>query len=170
MMKRLLLLLLPFLLPSLCSFAPDYNHSFDYNQAFKEEAKKRERKEYIEIIIKTFSYQETRGNHNLKGASGEIGEFQIMPSTWKLFCKIYAKKYIEPTRKAQKEMIYVVILDWSSKGLTVEQIAAKWNSGSHIGWQNKIGVNRFGVKYNVPRYVAEFKKTFNKLMKQKSNG
>lgn len=166
-MKKLLILTLS-LIP-LYAFSPPYISKFNVKE-FERQKEIEEKEKYISTLIETFSYQETRGNHNLKGASGEIGEFQIMPKTWELFCKMYAKKYIKPTRKAQKEMIYAVISDWSSKGLTVEQIAAKWNSGSHIGWQNKIGVNRFGVKYNVPRYVAEFKKTFNKLMKQKNNG
>lgn len=157
-MKKLFLL--PFLLLPLYSFAPAYNHSFNYAGYYENERKMQAKKEYIETIIKTFSYQETRGNHKLNGASGEFGEFQIMPTTWKGFCRVYTKKYIHPTRKAQKEMLYAVISDWVDKGLTLEQIAAKWNSGNHKNWKNKIGVNQFGVPYNVPLYVNKFVKTF----------
>jgi hypothetical protein len=157
------LFLLPLLLIPLCSFAPAYNHSFDYKTEFKKEKERSAKKEYIETLIKTFSYQESRGNHKLTGSSGEVGEFQIMPATWKGFCKIYTKRWVQPTQKAQKEMLYVVLTDWVDKGLTLEQIAAKWNSGSHFGWKNKIGVNVYGVPYSVPAYVKKFVKTFNKL-------
>lgn len=163
-MKKLFFL--PFLLLPLYSFAPAYSHTFDYAGYYENERKIQAKKEYIETVIKTFSYQETRCNPHKIGGSGEFGEFQIMPATWKGFCRIYAKKWIAPTRKAQKEMLYTVISDWVDKGFTLEQIAAKWNSGDHKNWKNKVGVNQFGVQYNVPRYVKEFVKAFNMFMKK----
>lgn len=164
-MKKLFFM--PFLLLPLYSFAPAYNHVFDYKEAFKKEIEIKEKQEYIKAIIKTFSYQETRGNHTLKGASGETGEFQIMPATWKGFCRIYTKKWVAPTQKAQKVMLCVVISDWVSKGFTIEQIAAKWNSGDHENWHHKIGVNRFGVPYNVPAYVKKFVRAFQNIKNNK---
>ncbi len=41
-------------------------------------------------------------------------------------------------------------------GLDAAQAAAKWNSGSEHGWENKVGtttINGQQIKYNVPQYV-----------------
>ena len=47
-------------------------------------------------------------------------------------------------------------------GFTDSEIASFWNSGS-LKWEGKIGINKYGVKYNVPKYVENFNNTIKKL-------
>jgi hypothetical protein len=57
------------------------------------------------------------------------------------------------TPSNQNAVAYTVLKSWKDQGLNPAQIAAKWNSGSETGWENKVGVNKYGVKYDVPKYV-----------------
>jgi hypothetical protein len=157
-MRKLFLLIL-IVLP-LFAFAPsNITLHIDYSYYKKLE----EKRNHINTIIKTFSHQESRGNYNAIGGSGDKGKYQILPATWRGWCKMYFGKQLEMSPENQEKMIFTVITDWVNQGLTTEQIAAKWNSGSHIGWKNKIGINKYGVPYNVPQYVANFVKQYNKI-------
>jgi len=106
---------------------------------------------------------ESNNNYEAKGASGEYGAYQFMPATWNSWSSDYANKVLgqstrrlEQTPENQDAVAEFKIQQWLSQGLSPEQIAAKWNSGSEIGWENKIGVNKQGVAYNVPNYVKKF--------------
>ena len=106
---------------------------------------------------------ESNNNYEAKGASGEYGAYQFMPATWDSWSSDYANKVLgqstrrlEQTPENQDAVAEFKIQQWLSQGLSSEQIAAKWNSGSEIGWENKIGVNKQGVAYNVPNYVKKF--------------
>jgi hypothetical protein len=159
-MKNLLLIL--FLTIPFYAFTPigQYNYESPFS---KEQQKQIEKEKYVHAIIATFSHQESRGNYFAIGGSGDRGKYQILPSTWKGWCREYFGKQLEMSPTNQDLMIETVISDWVDKGLTIEQIAAKWNSGSHIGWKNKIGVNKYGVPYNVPQYVINFVKQYYKI-------
>lgn len=91
---------------------------------------------------------ESGGNYAAKGASGEYGAYQIMPGTWKEWAGD-----LEPTPENQDKVAKKKLGEWIKKGMTAEQIAAKWNSGSEKGWEKKVGVNKLGVAYDVPAYV-----------------
>ncbi len=116
----------------------------------------------IANAIKTI---ESNGNYDASGASGEFGAYQFMPSTWDSWSKEYARANnfnlmpsgLAKTPENQDAVAMFKINQWLAQGLTPEQIAAKWNSGSEIGWENKIGTNKQGVAYNVPAYVSRFK-------------
>ena len=123
----------------------------------------------IANAIKTI---ESNNNYNAEGASGEFGAYQFMPGTWSSWSKEYAKannmslmpKGMEMTPENQDAVAIFKINQWIQQGLTPEQIAAKWNSGSEVGWENKIGVNSQGVAYNVPAYVNKFNSTLGKQL------
>jgi hypothetical protein len=77
-----------------------------------------------------------------------------MPNTWKAHAQQALGDQNAPmTPSNQNAVAYTVLKSWRDQGLNPAQIAAKWNSGSETGWENKIGVNSAGVKYNVPQYV-----------------
>lgn len=60
------------------------------------------------------------------------------------------------TPSNQNAVAYSQIKEWRDQGLNPAQIAAKWNSGSETGWENKIGtttINGKPISYNVPQYV-----------------
>ena len=98
---------------------------------------------------------ESKGDYNAKGASGEIGAYQYMPSTF----SAWAGKYLgnpnaDITDPAtQNKVAYARISDLKSQGLNPQQIASMWNSGSPNP-QGNVGVNNKGVAYNTPQYVA----------------
>ena len=108
---------------------------------------------------KALIQHESGGNFKAKGASGEYGAGQWMPETW----NAQAKKHLgyvpkfgtdEMTPEIQKAVIYLQAKeDKEVNKLNVAQFFAKWNSGSPDGWEKKVGVNKYGVKYDVPAYV-----------------
>jgi hypothetical protein len=161
-MKNLLLILIISLTIPFYAFTPIGQYSY-VSPFSKEQQKQIEKEKYIHVIIATFSHQESRGNYNAIGGSGDLGKYQILPTTWKNWSKMYFGKQLIMSPENQDLMIETVITDWVDKGLTVAQIAAKWNSGSHVGWQKKIGINKFGVPYNVPQYVNNFVNHYNKI-------
>lgn len=123
----------------------------------------------IANAIKTI---ESNGNYDASGASGEFGAYQFMPSTWDSWSKEYARANnfslmpsgLAKTPENQDAVAMFKINQWLAQGLTPEQIAAKWNSGSEVGWENKIGVNSKGVAYNVPAYVNKFSSTLRRQL------
>jgi len=106
-------------------------------------------------LAKAIRQTESGGNFNAKGGSGESGGYQWMPDTWKAHAQqVLGNANAEMTPSNQNAVAYGVIKKWKDSGLNPAQIAAKWNSGSEVGWENKRGVNSAGVAYDVPKYVA----------------
>ncbi len=105
-------------------------------------------------LAKAIRQTESGGNFNAKGASGESGAYQWTPATWASHAQqILGNSKAQMTPENQNAVAYGIIKTWKDQGLNAAQIAAKWNSGSEVGWENKIGTNSMGVKYNVPKYV-----------------
>ena len=118
----------------------------------------------VDQIANAIKQIESNNNYEASGASGEYGAYQFMPSTWDSWSKEYAKAKgislmpggMSMSPENQDAVAKFKIQQWLSQGLSPQQIAAKWNSGSEVGWENKIGVNKQGVAYNVPAYVKKF--------------
>ena len=106
-----------------------------------------------EAMANAIRQVESGGNYEAKGASGEYGAYQIMPGTWKGWAGD-----LEQTPENQDKIARQKFQEWIDKGLTSEEMAAKWNSGSEKDWKNKKGVNKKGVAYDVPAYVNKVTK------------
>jgi len=105
---------------------------------------------------------ESGGNYQAKGGSGEYGAYQYMPATWKSTAKQYlGDENAEMTIRNQNIATAKKLNDLLDRGYSPEQVASIWNSGQPT-WEGKVGVNKYGQKYNVPAYV-------NKVMTQYSN-
>lgn len=78
---------------------------------------------------------------------------QFLPSTWRLFSKQVYGEVREMTPVRERYVAYKMIEGWLEDGYNAKQIAAIWNSGSPHNWENKRGVNKHGVAYDVPHYV-----------------
>ena len=107
---------------------------------------------------KALIQHESGGNPTIKGASKEYGLAQWIEPTW----NAEATKYLgyvpkwgtaEMTPEIQKAVVASKVADLKNKGYNPAQIAAEHNSGSKDGWENKVGTNKYGVKYDVPAYV-----------------
>lgn len=112
----------------------------------------------VVALSKAMIQHESAGNFNAKGKSGEYGAAQWQEPTW----NAEAKKYLgyvpkwgtdEMTPDVQKAVLYSHINDLKTQGLNPAQIAAQHNSGTSSNWENKVGTNSYGVKYDVPAYV-----------------
>lgn len=115
-------------------------------------------------LAKAIRKTESNDNFNAKGKSGEFGAYQFMPNTWKQFAKESLGDANAPMTPAnQNAVAYTMLKKWKDSGLNPAEIAAKWNSGSHIGWEEKIGTNSMGVKYNVPAYVKSVTDTYQQM-------
>jgi len=106
--------------------------------------------------VQTIKIQETGSREDcagIRGGSGEIGCWQILPSTFSALKKkhnIQVKGYSYEVQKLAT--IAEVKLD-VIKGLTPAQTLKKWNSGNLRPCRQ--GINRWGIKYNSCKYVKE---------------
>jgi muramidase (phage lysozyme) len=115
-------------------------------------------------LAKAIRQTESGGNFNAKGKSGESGAYQWTPDTWKSHAKqVLGDENAPMTPSNQNAVAYSVIKADKDAGLNPAQIAAKWNSGSHVGWENKVGVNKMGVKYDVPAYVKSVTEAYQQI-------
>lgn len=106
-------------------------------------------------LTKAIKQHESGGKYDIKGASQEYGAYQWTPDTWKSHAKaVLGDENADITNPTlQNKVAYSVIEKDLKSGLSPAEVSAKWNSGQPKGWENKRGVNKFGVKYDVPAYV-----------------
>jgi len=104
-----------------------------------------------------------------KGASGEFGAYQFMPTTYKNLAKKHLGDENAPmTVENQNKIAYSEIKALKDAGKTPAQIASIWNSGKADAYKTATtGVNSMGVKYDVPGYVAKVSQNYNELKGQK---
>ncbi len=105
-------------------------------------------------LAKAIRQTESGGDFNAKGKSGESGAYQWTPATWKAHARdALGNENAEMTPSNQNAVAYTILKKRKDAGLNPAQIAAEWNSGSAQGWEEKRGTNKFGVQYDVPKYV-----------------
>lgn len=106
-------------------------------------------------LTKAIKQHESGGKYDIKGKSEEYGAYQWTPDTWKSHAKaVLGDENADITNPTlQNKVAYSVIEKDLKSGLSPAEVSAKWNSGQPKGWENKRGVNKFGVKYDVPAYV-----------------
>lgn len=101
----------------------------------------------LAIAIQT---HESGGNYHARGASGEGGSMQYMPSTWKAHSAQVYGKVLEKTPEREWYVATRMIQKWIDQGYTEGEIALMWNSGRPSNCS--AGVNKFGVKYDSCAY------------------
>lgn len=122
------------------------------------------------LITKALAYTENGGAPNLNspraGKTGEMASiFQFTPDTWKHYSKEVLGRDTPLSADSEAYVVNEKVKDWLKKGYKPEQIFSMWNAGqgepnAYTGkfknGQQSVGVNKkFGVKYNVPQYVAK---------------
>lgn len=119
-------------------------------------------------LAKAIREKESNNNFNAVGDNGTSGgAYQWQKGTWKEHSNIVFGKVVEMTPANQNTVAYGVMKTWKDQGLNPAQIAAKWNSGSEVGWENKIGYNaKIGVNYNVPAYVKDVTERYQRIKNQ----
>jgi len=113
-----------------------------------------------------------------KGIGG-ASIYQYTTSTWKAAAKKFLGDENAPLNRAnENKATYFRIKEWKDKGFKPAQIASMWNAGegepnAYTGKFSSgspaVGVNSYGVKYNVPAHaksvVAKFQKEIATLPK-----
>lgn len=109
---------------------------------------------YAVAMAKAIREHESGGNYQAHGKSGEYGAYQFTKPTWQKLAGSYlGNSNADLTPENQDKVAYGAAVNARQRGLTPQEFAAEWNSGSAKGWENKRGVNQYGVKYDVPAYV-----------------
>lgn len=112
--------------------------------------------ERLNKLLRTIRIIETRENYYLKGKSQEYGAYQFTKTTWEFYSKKYFNEILDITipenqdKVAQKKVIELI-----NNGYSDAEIASFWNCGSKY-YKGKVGVNKHGIRYNVPKYVNDF--------------
>lgn len=119
-------------------------------------------------LAQAIAMKETNGGRNITaGASGELAsKYQYMPETWRTTSQAYnlavnGKNSPLPfSLDVEDKVTEWQIAKWKAEGKTNAQIFAMWNGGPGAAnnWQNRVGVNSKGVKYDVPSYVSDASK------------
>lgn len=115
-------------------------------------------------LAKAIRQVESGGNFKARGKSGEFGAYQFTPQTWAKVAQKYgiATTIDKATPEQQNEAAYKQIKDWKDQGFNPGQIASMWNAGegepnAYTGkfsnGKEAMGVNKYGVQYNVPAYA-----------------
>lgn len=114
-------------------------------------------------LAKSIRQVET-GNRPVQGASGELASrYQFMPGTWKGEAKrILGDENAPLTLENENKVAYTRIKEKKDAGWKPDQIASWWNSGGP-DYAGKVGVNKMGVKYDVPGYVNKVKGAYENL-------
>lgn len=127
----------------------------------------------IKNLALAIRQQESGGNYDTKGGSGEYGAYQFMPDTWNGLSKKYLGSDVplkQATPNQQNQVAYNYLKELAGKGYKPSQIAAVWNAGEgsleNDKWKTNVGTNSFGVKYDTPSYVSNVGKYY----KEYSNG
>lgn len=122
----------------------------------------------VVALAKAIRQHET-GNRAIAGGSGEIkSRYQFLPDTWKSSAAKYLGDANAPvTLENENKVAYNQIKEWKDKGYNPGQIAAAWNAGEGSlqgdKWKSMRGVNKQGVKYDVPAYVNSVYSNYQKF-------
>jgi hypothetical protein len=123
-------------------------------------------------LAKAIRQTESGGDFTASGKSGEYGAYQYTPATW---AKDSAAADVNvPLQKAtpeqQNQVAYTKIKSLKDSGMNVGQIASIWNSGDASAYTGKFadgspatGVNKYGVKYDVPAYAKSVANAYQQL-------
>lgn len=96
---------------------------------------------------------ESRGNYHAKGASGEYGAYQMMPTTYKSLSKKCLGEVVPATPENQDKIVVCTFQQFLKEDRKPKEIIQWWNSGSFTRCSK--GVNKFNVKYDCPAYVQK---------------
>ena len=125
-------------------------------------------------LAKAIRQSESGGNFNASGKSGEHGAYQYTDNTW---AKDSASAGVhvplqQATPEQQNEVAYNRIKGWKDAGYNPGQIASMWNAGAgepdaykgtFSNGKPSVGVNGYGVKYDVPSYAKSVASAYQTL-------
>ena len=123
-------------------------------------------------LAKAIRENESRGNFNARGASGEWGGYQFTQGTWDNYAKEAGvnAKWGEASPQQQNEVAYKKLKQWKDQGYNVGQIASMWNAGPgrpNAYAENWKGTNAYGVEYDTPAYAKKVAEAYQKYKSER---
>lgn len=109
--------------------------------------------------------QHESGGKQVRGASGEFGAFQFLPTTWQKISKEMTGKVLPQTAENEQKIAVAKIEQLLNRGYTPQQVAMVWN-GSLGGTEKPVakrGVNSYGQKYDTVGYANSVMNIYNNL-------
>jgi hypothetical protein len=116
------------------------------------------------LIARAIKISETGFNencHNIKGGSGEIGCWQMMPSTYELY-SIQVLGYVAEPTPTNVEYIATVKLGQLAEQRPIDKVALAWNAGEKAT-KCSSGWNKYKIFYDSCAYVEKTIKNYNQL-------
>lgn len=120
-------------------------------------------------LAKAIRQQESGGDFNAIGKSGEYGAYQFTEPTW----KAYAKKHLgqdiplsQATPEQQNEVAYKQIKEWKDADYNPGEIASMWNAGEgrkSAYLEGNTGTNKYGVHYDTVAYAKAVAENYQKI-------
>jgi hypothetical protein len=104
-------------------------------------------------LAKAIRHNESGGNFQAKGKSGEFGAYQFTEPTWQNYSRQYGINVplSEATPEQQNEVAYRKIKEWKDAGRNVGEVASMWNAGEgrpNAYIEGNKGINDKGVHYD----------------------
>lgn len=124
-------------------------------------------------LAKALRETESGGNFQAKGASGEYGAYQFLPTTWSATAPKYGVNVSldKATPAEQNEVAYKQLAEWKQEhpDWNVGNFASAWNAGPgkpDAYQQNNVGTNSQGVQYDTPAYAKKVAEAYQQLKSQ----
>lgn len=136
----------------------------------------------VGAITASIAGTENGGKPNLsnpsEGQSGEMKSiYQYTPGTWKSAAKQFLGSSDAPLNSDTETFVTMQRVNkWLQQGYNPQQIFSMWNAGpgepnayegKFSNGESATGMNKYGVKYNVPKYVDTAMNYLNSFMKRK---
>lgn len=124
-------------------------------------------------LAKSLRQVESGGNFAAKGASGEYGGYQFMPTTWAENAPRFG--VTTPLEQAspadQNKVAYMQLSEWKQQHpeWNIGNFASAWNAGPgkpNAYRENYKGVNAQGVAYDTPGYAARVAQNYQQFKQQ----
>lgn len=126
-------------------------------------------------LTKAIRQEESGGNFQAKGKSGEYGAYQWMPNTWTADSQKYLGQSVPfgtATPEQQNEVAYKKIAAWKAAGYNVGQIASMWNAGGgnpNAYLSGNKGTNAQGASYDTSAYAKNVATIYQQLKAQSNS-
>lgn len=105
-------------------------------------------------LAQAIKHVESGGNYQVKGASGEIGAFQFLPSTYKYLSIKHLGTTTPMTPENQERVAVASIYALLEAGHDEHGVAKYWNTGRATGKCSN-GINKHGVRYDSCSYIQK---------------
>ena len=128
-----------------------------------------EKEQRIKLLLKTLRFVESRERYDISGKSSEYGAYQFTRASWRDYCVRFFGERLDICNPINQDLVAAKKIElFIDAGFTDAEIFSLWNCGSPK-WEGKVGINQWGVAYNVPAYVHSALTTLNTITNERNH-